>query len=1070
MYYIPTIPKDLTLTGRQSAIKEGEEFKNLFLLCTRMEKVVFQKGKTLLQYNYCFTRGVDKDPLFSVTVADHGKIIEYNCEICNDAKYCHHLEKAIEEIQNDYQKCSENPEWAVTRKQFIEEKEQEELNRLQEEERQSLRNESLSQISSLVEVLNKHDVLPLSTQVTIEPTLELNQDYRGITATLSIKIGIDKMYQISNIQTFLELVKQNEEHTYGKQLSFKHSLSNFDEPAQKLVKILMAQTKKDSRIFTMNNREVMLDSDSVEELILSYQGRALYLSLSDHSDIQPYTVTLDPVMARFALSKEYQLQALVEPGGFLYSFRHHDFYLKNHNIYLLSFPDPAMRSLYDFIRGNSKFSFRHIKDVLTKEILARFYQHIDIAEEIKAEISLKDFTIEAYFDYDGEAITLESRYLYDSHPITETEISENRYTNLKAEKYNLLLRSLGIETARITEEGKIFQFLKTDLTALQELASVFISEKLARLQARTYQPIRMNLSYQTNILSVCLEESGYTDEELSRIIRGLRKKQKYIRLKNNVILEIDEEAGEKLLNTVEEFNLDPHALNKVQEIPLYQALKLKDASADFLDAEKSSQLTDLIKDIADYKNAGFILPESLNPVMRSYQKEAFQWMKTLIKYNFGGILADDMGLGKTLEMISVLESDHTEAPSLIVCPKSLTFNWKNEFDRWSANLGVIPIVGDSSTRKDIISQINNQERKIYVTSYDSLRNDIEEYDSKEFCYAVLDEAQYIKNHDTQKAQSVKTIHASHRFVLTGTPIENSVMDLWSLFDFLMPGYLNSMTEFRSRYERLITQKKNADIIQTLIRKVAPFILRRVKQDVIEDLPEKTELVHTAKMTSGQRLIYEAELKRTRDILQFSDNKLELLSCLTRLRQICVDPGMYLENYEDGSGKVTLALELIEELIAAGHRIVLFSQFASIFKTLSPELEARNIPYYLLTGKTSAESRVAMATDFNISEEKKIFLVSLKAGGTGLNLIGADTVIHLDPWWNAAAENQATDRTHRIGQKKVVTVMKLVAEDSIEQKVIELQERKKEIVKMIVADDDSLIRKMTNEDIGFLLSE
>lgn len=1070
MYYIPMIDKNcFELSNSEVIIRESQSFKDFFKILVKTEKITFIKKETLLQYDYTINQGIFKEPIFSITVDKEGHIRESLCHICSTKKQCHHRYQIAQDIKNELEPNLKNKEWIRNREKYILDKIDEEKNRINEEKLLLKRYKSLDTISNLLTTIKSQDSLPLLQKVKLEPILNFILYQSRTICHLELKIGIDKMYILSNIPNFFELIHNKDEYTYGKNLSFKHMLSNFDTLSQHLITTLInyKSNKGYYDIYSMNNKEMKIDLKVVEDIFTIYQNKDIQLNFNDKFVSGLYNISLNPVQVGFKLNKNYCLDVININDKNILDCPTRSFVIGNYQINLLSYANEKMKPLYKFIKDNPNFNFKLIKDVLSKEILARYYKNIEIDDSIKNVIKINELTIESYFKYENDKIKLISKFLLDEQVINIDQVDSSTI-EMKIQNYNLILENLGFEKNEISEPSKVFQFFKTDLSSLKELSTVFLSENIIQMQTNSYKPFRMNLSYQTGMLSVCFEDNPYTDEELLKIIRGLRKRTKYIKLKKDVILEVDDNDAERLLNTIDEFNLDVSHLLKQHEVPLFQALKINHSSLNIIDFDKTKQLEELLEDISNYKNAEFSVPNELESVLRSYQKEAYLWMKTLIKYDFCGILADDMGLGKTLEMISVILSDKTNSPSLIVCPKSLCYNWKNEFELWSPNLTVANIIGSSNDRKNIISNIKTDERRIYITSYDSLKNDLEFYDGKKFHFMVLDEAQYIKNHDTLKAQSVKIIDSKHRFVLTGTPIENSVVDLWSIFDFLMPGYLNNYSSFKSKYERSIIEKKDSNTINSLLHKISPFILRRKKEDVITDLPEKIETIQVAKMTVEQNKIYNAELKRTRNILEEYDNKIEILACLTRLRQICVDPGMYIENYGGGSGKVSLAMELINDYLNEGHRILLFSQFTTIFSKIEVELKKRKIKYYQLTGKTSAEDRVMMATDFNENDDTKVFLISLKAGGTGLNLVGADIVIHLDPWWNVAAENQATDRAHRIGQTKVVQVIKLISEDSIEQKVIELQERKKEIVKMIVADDDSNIRKLSKDDINFLL--
>ena len=462
----------------------------------------------------------------------------------------------------------------------------------------------------------------------------------------------------------------------------------------------------------------------------------------------------------------------------------------------------------------------------------------------------------------------------------------------------------------------------------------------------------------------------------------------------------------------------------------------------------------MIEEIRSFKEANIPTP-ALKAELRDYQAEGFRWLSILAKYGMGGILADDMGLGKTLQTIALLKSDRSRHPSLVVCPKSLIFNWLSEFARFDGSTRTAAVYGAEAQRSAMISGINYKEKTVYITSYESLRNDIGKY-TGEFNYVILDEAQYIKNVNAQKTKSVKELKANHRFALTGTPVENSVVDLWSIFDFILPGYFEELSRFREAEPAAIA------------RKSAPFILRRVKEDVLEDLPPKYERILTAEMSEGQRKLYDAMRLDARKALAEGGKAFDMLPYLTRMRQVCVDPAMFVEDYRGGSGKMEMLSSLIPEYLAEGHRVLIFSQFVKALETLREILEKKEIPSFFISGATPAKDRIEMMDSFNNGSGTDVFLISLKAGGTGLNLTGADTVIHLDPWWNVAAENQASDRTHRIGQTRNVEVIKLIAGESIEQRVVELQDMKKEVIRQVISDDDGSVTSASLEDIAFVL--
>ena len=463
----------------------------------------------------------------------------------------------------------------------------------------------------------------------------------------------------------------------------------------------------------------------------------------------------------------------------------------------------------------------------------------------------------------------------------------------------------------------------------------------------------------------------------------------------------------------------------------------------------------------------------LEDVLRPYQKQGVAWLGFLRENKFGGILADEMGLGKTLQTLAFLHSCHTNkklaGPVLIVCPTSLVFNWLAEAKKFTPTLKVIALhgTGRHSRFEDIAKS------DLVITSYALIRRDAEKYREMEFDTLVLDEAQHIKNHQTQNSQAVKAVKADYRVVLTGTPMENSVLDLWSILDFLMPGYLGSATDFKERYEQPITRDKDEAVQARLGRRLRPFILRRLKTEVAKDLPAKLEQISYCELTDDQLEIYKQVLAVSRKEVMdavgangVAKSKMIVLNALLRLRQICCDLRLLkMENAEftdDSSGKVAMFGELLEQAIDGGHRVLVFSQFTTMLALLKDKLTAEKIEYCYLDGSTT--NRGAVVEKFQGNAKIPVFLISLKAGGVGLTLTGADTVIHFDPWWNPAVEDQATDRAHRIGQTRVVTSYKLIARGTVEEKILALQQKKRAIIKATLGGEETLADNLTWEEI------
>ena len=470
------------------------------------------------------------------------------------------------------------------------------------------------------------------------------------------------------------------------------------------------------------------------------------------------------------------------------------------------------------------------------------------------------------------------------------------------------------------------------------------------------------------------------------------------------------------------------------------------------------------------------LPERLEKIARPYQKEGIGWLQYLAKNHFGGVLADEMGLGKTLQTLAFLElrrkENKTKLPSLVLCPTSLVINWMDEGKKFAPGLKMLALHG--AGRKTLLSKIPDYD--LVVTSYALLRRDIAEYEKLEFDSVVLDEAQSIKNRSSQTAVSVKKLTCDHRLVLTGTPLENSLLDLWSIYDFLMPGYLGTATDFRDRYEIPVAKLGDEKAQQRLRQRVRPFLLRRTKAEVARDLPAKIEQISWCELTDEQKGVYRQILEEgRRQVSELAGkasggkDRIAVLTVLMRLRQACCHLGLLPQNgktWTEPSGKMEYFLDRLEEAISGGHRMLVFSQFVSLLKIVQEELRRRKVPHCYLDGGTV--DRAGEVERFQRNQDIPVFLISLKAGGTGLNLTGADTVIHFDPWWNPAVEDQATARAHRIGQNKIVSSYKLIARDTVEEKIVRLQEKKKELFKGTLVSEEDFVRGLSWTELQELL--
>ncbi len=1009
-------------------------------------------GVRVMKYDATLRNSVSDKPYLTVYVDEEDNIINYKCEYCGEYNVSYHACKHL------LAACKVYDDWVFS---FDKETLKHEFEKLEKEiekkEYKIKRKEMINEIKPFIDMLNKMNIIPLLQKIEIDSYITgSNGNYQ-----LNFKLGTDKKYVIQNIMNFIESVNQSTLVQYGKKFSFIHDISNFEPFSQEIIKYMQATE------YNNITKNVNLTPVKMEKLFDMYVGKTLFIQLN--GEIKEIYVSNEEKELKYCLDENYKLNL----DGFDLSFVGYtrDYVLDGNILYSVKSNSQAERTLLKFLTINKDMSFEYIKDVIEKTIYPRFADIINVNETIKETLKIVDFKIKLYFDIDDSEIYYQMKYFINDNEVSEEKVQDYAY---KVELINSYLQNIGFnDDCKITDKLLTFNFFKSDLSSLKKHCEIYLSDNIRRIKIKTATSFQTRMSYNVGMLDVCFESSEFSDEELALIIKNLKKKIRFVKLNKDTIIEIPDDVANQLLNTVKEFNLDINNLKTPQSVPLYQALKVATEDIDVVDYKLDDKLKGLLDDIINFKKLEYEVPDELKKIMRSYQIDAFKWMKVLSKHNFCGVLADDMGLGKTLEVISVLLENKDEKPILVVCPKSLCYNWKNEFEIWSSAcnmpIDVVNVIGNIPERKEIINNIENNKKVVYISSYDSLRNDIDLYEDKEFNFLILDEAQSIKNHHTMKAKSVKKIKSKNRFVLTGTPIENSITDLWSIFDFLMPNYLGSYNDFREKYEADVIYDEE-DIVLRLVKKIAPFVLRRTKKEVLRDLPDKVESIQIATMSKEQRKIYDAQLFKTRRMLQNdSASKIDILAYITRLRQICVDPNLFMDNFEGTSAKLELVEELLEQYVSTGHKVLIFSQFTSAFDLLTPIITNLGYKYFVLTGKTNPMDRVEMANTFNDpNDDHKVFLVSLKAGGTGLNLVGADIVIHLDPWWNYAVENQATDRAHRLGQKKAVSVIKVICEDSIEQKVIELQRIKKEIAEKIILSDEENHSNIVIDDLKYLL--
>ena len=701
---------------------------------------------------------------------------------------------------------------------------------------------------------------------------------------------------------------------------------------------------------------------------------------------------------------------------------------------------------------------------IPKNLGVKILLDMDIADNIVLSLKFCYGTME-FNPLDTEKIPNVPRDFYKEDEVLR-KIKQDGFYDFKEDKAFIM-----------HDDERIYNFLVNSLNDYMEKFEVLVTEAFKKNEIRQPKINSIGIRIQNDLLNIDLSSMEFDKQELKEILNKYKMKKKYYRLRNGSFLSLERNDDIEFLNNLTEgMDIDIKSISDgIIKLPVNRSLYLNKLlnKLNNINVSEDKKFEEIVNESIRPEN--IVIPEQQKNVLRGYQQTGYRWLKALDKYKFGGILADDMGLGKTLQVITILQEEKNNAknhkPSLVVCPSSLSLNWKNEVDKFGKGITTIVINGTIEERKDQIKECNKYD--LVVTSYDLLKRDLDIYleNNIKFRYQIADEAQYIKNSNTQNARTLKEISADTKFALTGTPIENSLAELWSIFDYIMPGYLFSYNKFKRDYETKIVKEHEEKQLERLKTMIEPFILRRTKKQVLTELPDKTISIVKNEMSEEQQKVYLTHLAQTKKEVAkvvglngIKKSQIQILALLTRLRQICCHPSLFLENYDGKSSKLNQCIELIKEGVLGGHKILLFSSYTEMFKIIQDELEQEHIQYFKLTGQTKIDQRVDMVNEFNKNNDIKVFLISLKAGGTGLNLTGADIVIHYDPWWNLSAENQATDRAYRIGQKNNVQVYKLITKNSIEEKIHNLQQKKANLIDDVLDTKTTFISKLTEDEI------
>ena len=927
-------------------------------------------------------------------------------------------------------------------------------------------------------------------------------------------------YAIKDLDSFVSSLQAHQWHSYGNRLAFVHELNAFANSSRPVVSFIekcvsIRRELENDQLSGFSVRpvdlkgELLLSGPEVVELLNICTEVDVFvddLNELNHKPKRTHIVNGNPPVRAvfeaepdggFTVRREGAL-SFVEFAG--------DFYVWYGGVFYRC--EQGFDRCRDFLRfvycdpSASQYISAEDANIFCTAVLPTLDEVMEVVEPPEMqELKPVPCVVEFYFDYARSSCTCVAQARYGDErinlfedPTTAPHVLSKGIRDSFAEQHarSVLARYFpvveGVSRAteekplKVSDSSDIARLLFRGMPELKELGDIFTTPAFDRLVSKRVPRVVVGLSIKSNLIDLRVSSEDFDSVQLASILSSYRQKKRFHRLSDGTFIDLKEGNLEQVDALLEEVGVEPGQIagGEVFFEP-YRVFQL-DALVD--DKNKTSSFKKMLNSHEGGKGIAHAIPEHLEGIMRPYQVEGFEWVNALVDNGFGGILADEMGLGKSLQLISFLDARYSEnvitQPSLIVCPASLVYNWLAEFQKFSCGLRVAAIVGMKDERTAALRALSlavereDEHPQILVTSYDLLKRDLDEYSSIPFFCVALDEAQYIKNTNTQASKAVKALIARHKLALTGTPVENRLSELWSIFDFLMPGLLGSYRQFRDRYEQPILNgdAHQMDKLQSLVSR---FILRRLKKDVLKELPNKNENIVFAQMDEKQRQIYHAHEQRLResvrgkDSKKFNSERIAVLAELTRLRELCCDPHLIYEDYDGTSAKLETILELIENARDSGAKCLVFSQFTTFLELIAGQLESRGIGFFTITGATPKRRRVELVDTFN-RDTTPVFLVSLKAGGTGLNLTGASVVIHADPWWNSAAENQATDRSHRIGQTKEVVVYKVIAKNTVEERVVDLQAAKRELADKLVNGTEGSAGVLTQEELLEILSE
>lgn len=916
--------------------------------------------------------------------------------------------------------------------------------------------------------------------------------------TVELKVGVQRTYVVKKIKDLLQAIVQQNNYYFTDNYTYDPLEQIFHRTDYELIQLLIeisnneeafhsySYQRKDERVVVIPPMVVDKFLDLLKMTNYTFEsGLKTYKKINVYENELPFSFRLEK-----GLEDAFQLE--IEELVDMDLFESYRYVLKEDCLYKITTEQKNILSEIASVGGRILLH-NHSIDISADQIESflsvvipemKKIGKIKIDEEVSNQIIQYPLQTKLMIDRDQETLLVDLEYNYGEvvvHPFNEnaTKTKDQQELMIRDIRKEQEIMSV-LENAQLRFNGKylyvegeeeIYHFLHQTLPFLENKADIFLTSGVKQLLLADYQVPETSFDFnrEGSLLEVTFDMKDIGQEQVQAILAAVIEKKKYYRLPDGAFVSIDgNEQFQQMQQLYNDLNIRKSDIEDgTLQLPIYRAMQVEDIinEGDRNKVRIGKQFRQLIQTLKNPDELEFVIPENLQAELRDYQEVGFQWLKTLAYYSLGGILADDMGLGKTVQAIAFLLSEKNELseklPSLIVAPASLIYNWKLEFEKFAPDLSAEVVIGSPVERKKMLE--NHKQPDVYITSYPTLRQDIDWYKEQKFHAFFLDEAQAIKNATTKTAKAVRMLRADKRFALSGTPIENSLDELWSIFQAVLPGFFPSQSAYRNLGEEKIS------------RMGRPFILRRLKKDVLTELPDKIETTHVSELTKEQKELYLGYLERiqaeTRESLAgegLNKSRIKILAGLTRLRQLCCHPSLFIENYNGSSGKLEQLLEIVKNARENNKRMLIFSQFTSMLGIIREELSRQNLSYFYIDGQTPSKARVEMVENFN-QGENDVFLISLKAGGTGLNLTGADTVILYDLWWNPAVEDQAAGRAHRMGQKNVVQVIRLLTKGTIEEKIEKLQQRKKELIEKVIQPGESMLSSITEEEIRELLS-